>query len=67
MNNVRWELYPRVAHTELPRAWLQMQANLQRKPKTIDAYGRCLNDYLDFCEKQDVVPGRYLLLKQQYR
>ncbi len=56
MNNVRWELYPRVAHTELPRAWLQMQANLQRKPKTIDAYGRCLNDYLDFCEKQDVVP-----------
>jgi site-specific recombinase XerD len=68
MDNVRWELYPRVARAELARTWLQLQANLQLAPKTVEAYGRCLNDYLAFCERQAVVPeaitreqvGRYV-------
>lgn len=68
MDNVRWELYPRVARTDLARIWLQRQANLQLAPKTIEAYGRCLNDYLVFCERQAVIPetitreqvGRYV-------
>ena len=38
MSTVRWELYPLVAQTELARAWLQMQANLQLAAKN----HRCL-------------------------
>src|ERR1700694_662789 len=56
MNEVRWSLYPLVSDNEIARAWLQMQAHLQLAPKTIDAYGRCLNDYLAFCAKQHVIP-----------
>lgn len=33
-----------------------MQANLQLASNTIDAYGRCLNDYLAFCATQQVTP-----------
>lgn len=56
MSTVRWECYPSVANCETARTWLQMQAHLLLKPKTIDAYGRCLNDYLTFCEKQKIIP-----------
>lgn len=56
MSDVRWPLYPFVSGNELARAWLQMQAHLQLAPKTIDAYGRCLNDYLAFCAREDVIP-----------
>jgi site-specific recombinase XerD len=56
MSDVRWEYYPLVAQHELARTWLQVQANLQLRPKTIDAYGRSLNDYLAFCAKHDIVP-----------
>ncbi len=56
MSEVRWELYPLVVQTELARAWLQMQANLQLAPKTIDAYGRCLGDFLAFCTREHLVP-----------
>ena len=55
-DKVRWELYPRVADLDLGRTWLQLQANLQLAPKTIEAYGRGLNDYLAFCERQAVIP-----------
>ncbi len=56
MSEVRWELYPLVAQLETARTWLRMQANLQLAPKTIDAYGRCLNDFLAFCSRQHLVP-----------
>jgi integrase/recombinase XerD len=56
MPEVRWDLYPRVASAELARTWLQIQAHLQLAPKTIDAYGRCLEDYLSFCSKQSLAP-----------
>ena len=56
MSEVRWELYPLVAQLETAQAWLRMQANLQLAPKTIDAYGRCLNDFLAFCSRQHLVP-----------
>jgi len=32
-----------------------MQAHLQLAPKTIDAYGRCLNDFLAFCARHDIL------------
>ena len=56
MSDIRWEYYPLVARHEMARTWLQVQANLQLRPKTIDAYGRSLNDYLAFCAKHDIVP-----------
>ena len=56
MVNIRWEFYPQVAQCETARAWLHLQAHLQLSPKTIDAYGRSLNDYSAFCRLQDVVP-----------
>jgi site-specific recombinase XerD len=56
MDEIRWELYPLVAASERSRAWLQLQQYLQLAPKTIDAYGRSLNDFLDFCQRSEVVP-----------
>jgi integrase/recombinase XerD len=56
MTEVRWEQYPLVAQHELARHWLQRQAYLQLAPTTIDAYGRCLNDYLRFCVQHSVQP-----------
>jgi integrase/recombinase XerD len=58
MADVRWDTYPLVAHHETARTWLQIQAHLQLAPKTIDAYGRCLNDYLTFCAARDIAPER---------
>ena len=56
MTDVRWEFYPLVADEHTARTWLRIQANLQRSPKTIDAYGRCLNDYLSFCKQHQLHP-----------
>src|SRR5438132_131319 len=56
MNEIRWELYPLVAASERSRAWLQLQSHLQLAPKTIDAYGRSLNDFLAFCQRCGMVP-----------
>src|SRR5215470_8934184 len=56
MHEIRWELYPLVAAEARSRSWLQLQSNLQLAPKTIDAYGRCLNDFLAFCQRSGIVP-----------
>ena len=56
MTEVRWEQYPFVAQNVLARNWLQRQAYLQLSPNTVDAYGRCLNDYLNFCAAQNIQP-----------
>ncbi len=56
MSTVRWELYPLVAASALPHAWLQRQSHLQLAPNTVDAYGRCLNDFLAFCQRSGIVP-----------
>lgn len=56
MSTVRWESYPLVAASALPRAWLQQQSHLQLAPNTVDAYGRCLNDFLAFCQRSGIEP-----------
>ncbi len=56
MTDIRWEFYPLVADDQTAHVWLQIQANLQLRPNTIDAYGRGLNDYLDFCARHQVRP-----------
>jgi len=49
-------MYPLVAVYEYSHAWLQLQSYLQLAPKTIDAYGRSLNDFLAFCQRYRIVP-----------
>ncbi len=56
MEEIRWELYPLVATSERSRSWLQLQCHLQLASKTIDAYGRSLNDFLAFCQREAIVP-----------
>jgi integrase/recombinase XerD len=56
MSPVRWDLYPLVEASALPRTWLQLQSHLQLAPNTVDAYGRCLNDFLAFCQRAGIVP-----------
>jgi site-specific recombinase XerD len=53
MTDIRWERYLHVAQQDHVRAWLQIQGNLGLAPNTIDAYGRALNDYLAFCQRQE--------------
>lgn len=56
MREVRWAFYPHVAAYEAARTWLQIQANLQLAAKTIDAYGRSLDDYLACCTRVGIDP-----------
>jgi integrase/recombinase XerD len=51
--NVSWGLFPRIAALPSAREWLQLQANRQLSPRTIEAYGRGLEDLLRFCEQQE--------------
>jgi integrase/recombinase XerD len=57
MTDIRWERYPHVAQQEQASAWLRIQGNLGLAPNTIDAYGRALNDYLDFCQRNEIKAG----------
>src|SRR5260370_22111106 len=57
MNTICWQAYPFVDQTELARTWLEIQSRLQLAPKTIDAYGRSLNDFPNFCTKQAIEPA----------
>ncbi len=56
MDDIRWEMYPLVAVNAHGRHWLTLQSHLQLAPKTIDAYGRSLNDFLAFCQRSGIVP-----------
>ncbi|MHB8644652.1 MAG: tyrosine-type recombinase/integrase [Thermomicrobiales bacterium] len=56
MVTLRWERYPSVTRLDPACVWLQMQHHLQLAPKTLDAYGRSLNDYLAFCDRSAVDP-----------
>jgi site-specific recombinase XerD len=61
MIQMRWERYPRTAGFDLARRWVTVQANLGLARNTIDAYGRALEDYLGFSERNCanvVIAGR---------
>lgn len=51
--SVRWEIFPRIAALPSAQEWLQLQANRQLSPRTVEAYGRSLEDLLRFCEQHD--------------
>ncbi len=54
MESIGWNLYPRVAALESARNWVEIQQKLLRAPKTIDAYARGLNDFLEVCQRRGV-------------
>lgn len=55
MDEIRWEFYPRVAAQEHAREWLLFLSKMQKAPKTIDAYARCLNDLIGFFEQANLL------------
>jgi integrase len=49
----RW---PALAGCPEAVAWLQLQRDLQRAPRTLEAYGRAVADYLAFCGREQIDP-----------
>lgn len=49
----RWQA---VARHPMAAAWLNLQVQLGLAPRTIDAYGRALADYLSVCERDGIDP-----------
>jgi integrase/recombinase XerD len=50
------EKWPVLGRHAQALAWLQVWADLGRAPRTIDAYGRGLSEYLLVCEREGVDP-----------
>lgn len=55
-DDVRWEQYPTVAKTTMPRAWLAWQADRQLAKHTVETYGRSLEDFLRFLNREEIRP-----------
>ena len=49
----RW---PSLRRQPIAADWLTLQVQLGLTPRTIDAYGRSLGDYLMFCERDGIDP-----------
>ncbi|MDQ6669190.1 MAG: hypothetical protein M3069_00225 [Chloroflexota bacterium] len=52
------ERWAAVARRPIAAAWLKLQVQLGLAPRTIDAYGRGLADYLTFCGRDGIDPLR---------
>jgi site-specific recombinase XerD len=46
MQDIQWQHYPHVAENPVTRAFVESQAKRQKRPKTIDAYARNLEDLM---------------------
>jgi len=55
-NSEAAERWPAVARHSMAAAWLNLQVQLGLAPRTIDAYGRALADYLTVCERDGIDP-----------
>src|SRR5260370_12047728 len=55
-NSEATERWPAVARHPIAAAWLKLQVQLGLAPRTIDAYGRALADYLTVCERDCIDP-----------
>ncbi len=51
MISIHWNFYPKVAALKPALDWIELLVKLQKAPKTIDAYARCLNDLIGFFER----------------
>ena len=58
MHEVRWEHYHRVAAHPAARSFVERLVAKEKRPKTIDAYARALEDLLAYFERTD--PTRVL-------
>jgi len=56
MTKVRWRQSPVVAQHELAHQWILKRACLHLAPSTVDAYRRCINDYLSLCAQLHIQP-----------
>lgn len=54
LDDIRWNLYPRVAAYHHARSWIDIQRKLLRAAKTVDAYARGLDDYLRLCAERNL-------------
>jgi hypothetical protein len=48
------ERWPELASLPTGVRWLEVQRDLGRSPRTVDAYARSLTDYLGWCEREGV-------------
>jgi integrase/recombinase XerD len=55
-NSEATERWPAVARHPMAAVWLKLQVQLGLAPRTIDAYGRALADYLTVCERDGIDP-----------
>jgi integrase/recombinase XerD len=55
-NSAATERWPAFCRQPLAANWLNLQIRLGLAPRTIDAYGRSLADYLSFCEQDGIDP-----------
>lgn len=58
MQEIQWQYYPHVAENPITRAFIESQAKRQKRPKTIDAYARNIEDLISaFAESgvQDLI------------
>lgn len=46
MQEIRWQYYPLVAKHGIARAFIESQAKRQKRPKTVDAYARNVEDMI---------------------
>ncbi len=46
MREIQWQYYPHVAENPITHAFIESQAKRQKRPKTIDAYARNLEDLI---------------------
>lgn len=53
-NDIKWERYPLVAQNLHTRTWLTIQCHLQLATNTIEAYARSLENYLTFCQREQI-------------
>src|SRR5579885_177213 len=56
MSEIDWRRYPAVAESECGRRWLQIQCNLDLAQNTVEAYGRGLEEYLEFLGESGTEP-----------
>ena len=54
--DIRWEQDPAVAQEPMARAWLTWQANRNLARHTVETYGRSLDDFLRFLDREGMRP-----------
>lgn len=56
MGSIQWDRYPHIAQSTPARTWLTIQMNLGLAQNTIDAYGRALEDFFTFSDRDGFTP-----------